>query len=283
MLSGVDSVSLAGLRAKGVTITTSEALAVAQSLFESGADDACPPFGPLSRENIVLRRDGSVTSTACAASPTVLEAAVLVEELLPEGPALVPGPLRYTLGRALHEVAAPPFDSLADFSRALRRFETGGRATIVRALYARAEDPPTVVESAWQAIGLPFAATLVAGIALIGAGEAMHISRAERVSAIAVTARPAIDARPIVFNPPPMIRACAGGVGRCDANPPSSPGRGPPRPPAAAAAPLRLPLALARPHQDQVRRALVLPRGCAPRTPPHALSRAASSARFHLR
>jgi hypothetical protein len=205
MLSGVDSVSLAGLRAKGVTITTSEALAVAQSLFESGADDACPPFGPLSRENIVLRRDGSVTSTAFAATPTVLEAAVLVEELLPEGHALVPGALRYTLGRALHEVAAPPFDSLADFSRALRRFETGGRATIVRALYARAEEPPPVVESAWQAVGLPFAATLVAGIALICAGEAMHISRPVRVSAIAATASPAIDARPIVFNPPPMI------------------------------------------------------------------------------
>jgi hypothetical protein len=206
MFSGVDSVCLVGIRAKGITITTGEALAVAQSLFESGADDATPPFGPLSPENIMLRPDGSVTSTACATTPTVLEAAVLVEELLPEGPALVPGALRYTLGRALHEVAAPPFDSLADFSRALRRFETGGRA-IDRAWLSTSvrEDPPPVVESAWQAVGLPLAATFVAGIALIGAGEAMHTNRPVRAAAIAATTRPAIDARPIVFNPPPMI------------------------------------------------------------------------------
>jgi hypothetical protein len=206
----VDGVRLASLRRKGVTMTIGEALAVAQSLFESGGDDARPPFGPLSRENIVLRRDGSVASTACAATPTVLEAAALVEELLPEGQALVPGALRYTLGRALHEVAAPPFDSLADFSRALRRFETGARATVVRGLYERAADPPMAVESAWQSIGLPFAATFVAGIALIGAGEAMRISRPPRTSVLGVTATRAIDARPIVLNPPPtMIRVPA--------------------------------------------------------------------------
>jgi hypothetical protein len=185
-------------------LTTVEALAVAQSLFQTERDDARPPFGPLSRENILLSSDGTVTSKACAATPTVLEAAILLEALLPEGPLRhVPGALRYTLGRGLHEVEAPPFDSLADFSRALRRFERGGRATIVRGLWARAQDPPPVVESLWQSVGLPFAATVVAGVALIGAGEAMHVGRTPRVTfRLAVDA---IDARPIVFNPPPVM------------------------------------------------------------------------------
>jgi hypothetical protein len=202
-------VSVTDLDARGLPLTTAEALAVAQSLFEAADDEACPPFGPLSRGNIILRSDGSVTSKACAATPTVLEAAILVEELLPHGhTSQVPGALRYALGRALHEVAAPPFDSLSDFSRTLRRFETGARAPIVRALYARAQEPPALVESAWDAIGLPFAAALLAGVALIGAGEAMHLGRPMRTPARFATTSgrgPAIGARPIVFNPPPLI------------------------------------------------------------------------------
>jgi hypothetical protein len=197
------TVSVADLQARGIRLTTGEALAVAQSIFEASEDDARPPFGPLSRDNIVVRSDGSVASKACAATPTVLEAAILIDELLAAGRTQVPGALRYALGRALHEVAAPPFDSLADFSRALRRFETGGRATIVRALYARAQEAP-VVESAWHTIGVPFAATLLAGIALIGAGEAMHLNRPVRVVPASRTHAP-IDARPIVLNPPPLI------------------------------------------------------------------------------
>ena len=196
--------SLADLAVRGVILSTVEALAVAQSLFETERDDARPPFGPLSRENILLSRDGTVTSKAYAATPTVLEAAILLEALLPEGPPHhVPGALRYTLGRGLHEVAAPPFDSLADFSRALRRFERGGRTAIVRGLCARVQDPPPVVESLWQSVGLPFAATVAAGVALIGAGEAMHASRPPQVTSRLVV--DAIEARPIVFNPPPLI------------------------------------------------------------------------------
>jgi hypothetical protein len=195
--------SLADLRALGVTLTTAEALAVAQSLFESRADDACPPFGPLSAGNILLSIDGSVTSTACAATPTVLEAAILLEELLPDGHPQVPGALRYTLARALHEVAAPPFDSLADFSSALRRFEQGERAAMVRGVHARAAAPPAVVESVWETVALPFAAAVLAGVALIGAGRTMHVSRTPPpVHAAVITS---LDAQPIVFNPPPMI------------------------------------------------------------------------------
>jgi hypothetical protein len=194
--------SLSDLRPLGVTLTTAEALAIAQSLFASSADDACPPFGPLSAGNIRLRGDGSVTSTACAATPTVLEAAILLEELLPDGQPQVPGALRYTLGRALHEVAAPPFDSLADFSGALRRFEQGERAAMVRGVYLRATAPPAVVEGLWENVALPFAAAVLAGVALIGAGETMHVNRAPR-PAHAVSGL--LDAQPIVFNPPPMI------------------------------------------------------------------------------
>jgi hypothetical protein len=196
--------SLADLRALGVTLTTAEALAVAQSLFESRADDARPPFGPLSAGNILLNADGLVTSDACAATPTVLEAAILLEELLPDRHPQVPGALRYTLGRALHEVAAPPFDSLADFSRALRRFEQGDRAAMVRGVYLRATTPAAIPGSLWQSAGLPFAATVLAGVALIGAGETMHVSRSARpVGAVSAS----LDAKPIVFDPPPMIAA----------------------------------------------------------------------------
>lgn len=194
--------SLADLHPLGVTLTTAEALAIAQSLIESRADDACPPFGPLSAGNILLSVDGFVTSNACTTTPTVLEAAILLEELLPDGHPQVPGALRYTLGRALHEVAAPPFDSLADFSSALRRFEHGERAAMVRGVYLRATAPAAVSESIWQSVALPFAATVLTGVALIGAGETMHISRTPRpVRAVSAS----LDAQPIVFNPPLMI------------------------------------------------------------------------------
>jgi hypothetical protein len=194
--------SLADLRLRGITLTTAEALAVAQSLFESRVDEACPPFGPLSAGNILLSADGSVTSNACAATPTVLEAAILLEELLPDRHPQVPGALRYTLGRALHEVAAPPFDSLADFSSALRRFEHGERAAMVRGVYVRATAPAAVVESAWESVALPFAAAVLAGLAMIGAGETMHVSRTPRPGHAVIAS---LDAQPIVFNPPPMI------------------------------------------------------------------------------
>ena len=217
-MDAVPSLSLADLRVRGVTLTTGEALAIAQSLFETSPDDACPPFGPLSAENVVLRSDGAVTSRACAATPTVLEAAILLEELLPDGHAHVPGALRYTLGRGLHEVAAPPFDSLADFSRALRRFEQGARAAMVRGVYVRATAPPAVVENVWESVVLPFATAVLAGIALIGAGGTMRGDRTPRPPRVV---NAALAAHPIVFNPPPLIApAPNGGLVRAAAPPP---------------------------------------------------------------
>jgi hypothetical protein len=64
--------------------------------------------------------------------------AILLQQLLPPGRPKVPGALRYVIARALHEVDAPPFDSIHDFSAALERFEMGDRAAAVRALVARA-------------------------------------------------------------------------------------------------------------------------------------------------
>ena len=139
--------------------------------------------------------------------PNRSEAAILIEELLPEGPARA-GPLRYALARALHEVAAPPYDSLADFSRALRRFETGPRAAIVRGLHARAALPPALCENAWHAVGLPLSAAVLAGVALIAAGQAMRIEQPVRAAVLASATNvswTAMEARPIVFNPPPLI------------------------------------------------------------------------------
>src|SRR5262249_15420438 len=64
--------------------------------------------------------------------------AILLQQLLPPGTPKVPGALRYGIARALHDVDAPPFDSIEDFSRALERFETGDRTAVVRALVERA-------------------------------------------------------------------------------------------------------------------------------------------------
>ena len=201
-----ESVTIAEITAQGVVLTTAEALAIVQLLIEvSGNEDAHPPYGPPLPENIVIRVDGSVTSRACAVTPTVFEVAIVLDRLLPPGQPQVPGALRYMLGRALHEVAAPPFDSLDAFSQGLRRFEAGMRTEIVRGVFARAAAQESGVATARVVFGLPAAAAILAGLALIGAGESMRASR----PFTATTGREATPlalthARPIVFNPPPM-------------------------------------------------------------------------------
>jgi hypothetical protein len=188
-----------------VALTTAEALAIVQLLIEtSGNEDARPPYGPPLPENILIRVDGSVASRGCAVTPTVFEMAILLDRLLPPGQPQVPGALRYTLGRALHEVAAPPFDSRETFSQALRRFEAGARTEIVRGVFARVATQESGAATARAVFGLPFAAAIVAGLALIGAGQSMRTSRP--LSAITRGATQQVtlaDARPIVFNPPP--------------------------------------------------------------------------------
>ena len=206
VLCSHESLTVAEVAAQGVALTTAEAVAIVQLLIEATCEDARPPYGPPLPENILIRADGSVISRACAVTPTVFEVAILLDRLLPRGQQHVPGALRYTLGRALHEVAAPPFDSLETFSQALRRFEAGVRTEIVRGVFARAVAQQSGAVTARAVFGLPFAAAILAGLALIGAGESMRTSRPfTAITGGGARESTLADARPILFNPPPTV------------------------------------------------------------------------------
>jgi hypothetical protein len=92
---------------------------------------------------VFVGADGSVECTASDAPFAVSEIATLLESLLPAGGTTstgaigVPGGLRYTIARARLEVDAPPFDSMADFSRALVRHERGDRVAAIQRVIAR--------------------------------------------------------------------------------------------------------------------------------------------------
>src|SRR3954469_19161550 len=131
--------SIAELLHRGVDLTPGECVAIAQTIVcsDMSASDARPPFGPPRPDTIFLRPDGSVECRGCAATPAVLEVAILLHTLLESTTQKVPGGLRYAVGRALLEVEAPPFDSLKDFSAALERFEQGERRGVLRAVWAR--------------------------------------------------------------------------------------------------------------------------------------------------
>lgn len=132
--------SVAELLARGVSFSSAESVALAQSIIcsDMSGSGARPPFGPPCPENIFIRPDGSVECRGCAATPAVLEVAILLHTLLEAASQKVPGGLRYAIGRALLEVEAPPFDSLHEFSTALRRFEQGDHREVLRAVHARA-------------------------------------------------------------------------------------------------------------------------------------------------
>jgi hypothetical protein len=119
-----------------------EAVAIVQQLIHSvpASTDAGmeQPFGPPTLQNVYLDDEGSVTCRACQVTPAVAEMAIFLQQVLPPGTPKVPGALRYVIARALHEVDAPPFDSIQDFSAALERFEAGDRTAVVRALVERA-------------------------------------------------------------------------------------------------------------------------------------------------
>jgi WD40 repeat protein len=68
------------------------------------------------------------------------EVAAVLDQLLPPG-SETPAALRYTVARARGDVAAPPFESTHDFVLALKRFEIGDRATVVRDVLARVQAP----------------------------------------------------------------------------------------------------------------------------------------------
>ena len=131
---------LRALDARGIQLKSHEAVAVVQQLIYSGGTvELTPPFGPPTLDTVVICPDGRVVSRTSAVTPVMSEIGRLLEDLLPRGRGgPVPGGLRYAIARALLEVDAAPFDSLAALSTALARFETGDRREVVRALYTRA-------------------------------------------------------------------------------------------------------------------------------------------------
>ncbi|MBW8861073.1 MAG: hypothetical protein JF601_01675, partial [Acidobacteria bacterium] len=109
----MSTIFLADLIAQGVRVEPHEAVAIAQLLMENGAVAPSP-------ENVQLSTDGGAWCVGCDVTPAVFEIAGLLQKLIPPGTPGVSGALRYAIARALLEVDAPPFDSLADFSRSLQ-------------------------------------------------------------------------------------------------------------------------------------------------------------------
>jgi hypothetical protein len=127
-----------------VELTHAEAVAIAQELIAcpDGSADITAAPGPPALATVYLQPDGSAVCATCHTTPAVSEIAALLDQMLPHGTSTrVPGALRYTIARGLLEVDAPPFDSLADFSRALARHEQDDRNAILRDLYNRATRP----------------------------------------------------------------------------------------------------------------------------------------------
>jgi hypothetical protein len=155
--------SIADIVATGADLQPHEAVAIVQELITHvELEVELTPLSPLSLSNVWLGSDGSVVCCARATRP-VLEIARLLEEMLPrDGKARVPGALRYTVARALLEVDAPPFDSIAEFSATLKRHEKGDRNVVLRELYARtaAVDPHVVTVPGERRRRTPSAAEL---------------------------------------------------------------------------------------------------------------------------
>src|SRR5579871_4810660 len=130
-------VSLAELRRSGLALTADEVVAIAEKLIDQPPDARPhPPFGPLAPERIRIGSDGTISCVGCAVTPTVAELAILMHDLLASTPH-VPGGLRYAIARALHEVDAPPFDSLEEFAAAIERYVPRHRDDTLRRLVAR--------------------------------------------------------------------------------------------------------------------------------------------------
>jgi hypothetical protein len=133
--------SIAELLSTGITLNTDEAVAIARALITNRtASPAGESHEPLLLEDVCLGPEGTVVCRGCGETThTLSEVALFLRQLLPMGTAGVPGGLHYTIARALHEVDAPPFDSVEEFSDALARFEPGDRTRLLRELRERAQ------------------------------------------------------------------------------------------------------------------------------------------------
>src|SRR6185295_11519105 len=133
--------ALSDIKHSGGTIRAEEAVAIVQQLIQNTTlscdERAEPPFGPPSPDGVFVNERGLVTCHSCESTLGVSEVAIFLQQLLPAGTPRVPGALRYMIARALHDVDAPPFDSIDEFSAGLARFERGDRAEVIRAMVAR--------------------------------------------------------------------------------------------------------------------------------------------------
>jgi TolB protein len=156
---------------RGVILQPHEAVAIVQQLIRRDAlFDARPPWGPPSAETVLIGGDGSVKCLGFSATPSVMELGVLLDALLlaPSQPPQVRGGLRYVIARALHEVDAPPFDSVSELSAALERHERGHRRDVVKILRARYDTATTPAVASARAEPQPLARrwALAAALAL---------------------------------------------------------------------------------------------------------------------
>jgi len=133
--------SIAELLGSGMTLTASEAVAIARAALAfdptRAAGSDAPSGLPLS-DTIFVEPDGSIVGLH-AAPPTITEVASLLRSLLPLGTPGVPGGLRYAIARALGEVDAPPFTSPEDFSIVLSRFQTAAGSSVAHEQLGRVE------------------------------------------------------------------------------------------------------------------------------------------------
>jgi hypothetical protein len=122
------------------TLQPPEAVAIVQQLIVApNPERLTPPLGPPTPATVFISSDGSVSCSTSDSTFAVSDLAALLDVMLPpSGNTAIPGELRYTIARARMEVDAPPFDSLADFSRALARHERGERTVVLRRMIERA-------------------------------------------------------------------------------------------------------------------------------------------------
>jgi hypothetical protein len=208
--------SIADIVATGADFQPHEAVAIVQQLItHAELEVELTPLSPLSLSNVWLGSDGSVVCWACATPPAVLEMARLLEEMLPRvGKARVPGALRYTVARALLEVDAPPFDSIAQFSAALKRHEKGDRNVVLRELYARtaAVDPHVVTVPGERRRRTPSAAELRRQLREADEQLYLHLV-SERAVESGPVAVPPVEPAAIEFIPEPRPERSIPSVG----------------------------------------------------------------------
>jgi WD40 repeat protein len=140
------SVSLQDLIADGTTIHPHEAVTIVQQVcrylaWKSSLDEPIR-VPPIDQIRVDAAGEAVITELKPAATPvTVADLARLLEALLPppgrSQRQAVPGPLRFTIARAIADVDARPFTSVADFCTALARFELEPSRQAIGALFDR--------------------------------------------------------------------------------------------------------------------------------------------------